>query len=160
MDLTSNIDPLWIAEFRGFFYADGYLGITTNGLSLDKKYKNFTARAQITLSQKDEKVLLDIQEKLGGNIHYENRCKTGFVHDKPVKTGPYCAWRVRSKVDVGKVIQFLENGLLPAKKREEVKIVKEFLETVGTGRFKTENERAAIMHKRLTLHIEIMQMHS
>lgn len=156
-----KLDPLWIAEFRGFFYADGYIGITSNGISRNGKHKKFCAHAQVTQTRTDEAVLLDIQEKLGGTIWFEGRGRISYCRGVKVVTKPYCAWRVRSRNDVERILSILESGLLPSKKRKEIPILRAFLDTVRkTGsKFPSANDRKRVLAEQERLHRAIKEMH-
>lgn len=138
-----EINPIWAAEFRGFFFGDGYLGITRNGIRHGRAA--YTARAQITLRGDDREVLLDIQAHLGGMIYdYQKEGKTFVV------------WRTRSSGDLGRVLNCLEGGILPAKKRFEIPIVRQFCETVQGNK----NLSSEIDDLRRALCQEIKQLHA
>lgn len=86
------ISERWLAEFAGYFYGEGYLGITTNGMARDGIHRNYTARAQITARMDDLALIQEIHDKLGGTIHYEGRgpciCWAGSIYamtDQPHK---------------------------------------------------------------------------
>ncbi len=156
-----ELNPLWVAEFRGFFYADGYIGITTNGSSRNGKHKAFSACVQITLTRADEAVLLDAQEKLGGTIWYEGRGRVSFYRGVKINTKPYCAWRIRSRADIERVLTILEDGILPSKKKKEIPVLREFLSTVRNigSKFSSAAEREKALADRKRLHKAIKAMH-
>lgn len=143
-----DINELWLAEFRGFFFGEGYLGITTNGVD---KYGNvsYTARVQISLRHDDESILKEIQSKLGGNFSYENRkWKDGRKQQNKV-----AVWRARHFKDVSRVCDILETGMLPSKKKNEIAVIRKFLKLHGLS------VSDSIAEKRL-LHETIKNMHS
>ncbi len=156
------LDPLWCAEFRGFFYGEGYIGITRNGIKGTAVM--YSARAQITLRDDDLAMLQDIKEKLGGNLFFERRVRLTKVGDRDTFSRPYAAWRTRSLTNLRLVIAVLEGGIMPSKKRQDLKIVKQFLATIGSGRSNgsTAASRSAFRiaaETRAHLHDEILTLH-
>lgn len=144
MQSETELDPIWVAEFRGFFCGEGYLGITSNGWNRRRTSKAYVPRAQITLRLDDLATLQDIQSKLGGSIHYERRGRvtkhdTGEYHSRA-----YAAWRVNTWPDVKRVCLLLKDGNLPFKKREIVSYMLEFLEIqMPKGKNQAEQARQA-----------------
>jgi len=163
-----ELDKVWMAEFRGFFFGEGYLGITTNGKERRKnrwRRKHHLARAAITLRDDDEEILKAIREKLGGIFHREGHGRKSNFGDKEFDTKPYVVWRVTSKEDVSRVCDILEGGLLPSKKRREIIIMRKFLATVGTQKRgpktpKKEAEFGLVLEERERLAAEIRRLHS
>lgn len=159
------LDPIWMAEFRGFFFGEGYLGITRNGKGRSKtSAPQFVPRAAITARDDDEAVLQDIHSKLGGLIHYDGRGKITVFEGVEHKTKPYAVWRVTSKDDVARVCDVLELGTLPSKKRHEIAIMREFLATQGVkrGRLNPKEQVAygKIVANRQRLAEKLKEMHA
>lgn len=117
LDITGNhLDPIWAAEFRGYFFGDGYLGIVRNGTG---RGAHSTARAQITTRDDDVEMLYDISSKLGG--------KVTLAGNKNRICNPVAIWRTRNMKDVERVCDILEDGLMPSKKRAEIIVVRKYL---------------------------------
>lgn len=158
----NRLDPIWMAEFRGFFFGEGHLGITTNGTL---KGKTYVARAAITLRDDDEPVLREIQARLGGLLHRERHGKISKINGKTHQTKPYVVWRVTSRADVARVCDILDAGVLPAKKRREVSIIREFLSTLGNTKpgIKSVEEQAVydrLMARRASLAADLRAAHA
>ena len=124
-----DLDSIWMAEFRGFFFGEGYLGVIVNG----KKHGKIqhTCRAQITLRDDDVEMLHDIHSKLGGLLHTEKRGRISKINGKKHVTRPYSVWRVTGKPDVTRVCDILELSVMPSKKRLEVLVLRKYLDTIG-----------------------------
>lgn len=143
-----ELDPVWMAEFRGFFFGEGYLGITTNGRGRGKVYH--IARAAITLRDDDEPVLREIQKRLGGLLHRERCGRVSHVDGTPHQTKPFVVWRVTSKSDVARVCDILDAGHLPSKKRREIAVMRAFLATVGITKKGPKGLAEQLEHEQLT----------
>lgn len=147
----------WEDEFRGFFWGEGYLGICRNGKRNGRTM--YVARAQITLRIDDVGVLIDIKDRLGGNIHYERRGRKSHGNGKEWDTKPYACWRVRSRKDVSRVCDILEGGYMPSKKRREIDVVRRFLSfNIRPGR-KSDDESKRISVEREKMVEEIQSLH-
>lgn len=145
------LDPIWCAEFRGFFWGEGYLGITSWGVNPNKGSIRLMARIQISIRDDDADVLIDIHRKLGGVLTYQDNNR---LH---AKANPICIWRVTRKAEILRVLDVLENGALPSKKRLQIAILREFMDTVpAPGKKPTQAEYL----KREHLHRQIKQFHS
>jgi len=114
------IDPLWAAEFRGYFFGDGYLGIVRNGRSKGTGLSSSTARAQITTRDDDAAMLYDISSRLGGSLSF-TVATGGRVHC------PVAIWRTRNAADVLRVCDVLDGGMMPSKKIAEIAVVRRYL---------------------------------
>jgi LAGLIDADG endonuclease len=144
------LDPIWEAEFRGFFFGDGYLGITTNGVSRHTGETTFTVRAQITVRDDDIAMLHDIASKIGGKVYSE----TGTAKRRPI-----AIWRIRNAKQIAQICDILERGVMPSKKIAEVAVVRRFLSyphAFGQG-FRVTSEIAKIRHACVA---EIKRLHS
>lgn len=114
------LDPFWAAEFRGYFFGDGYLGIVRNGKDRRTGLPMNTARAQITTRDDDAAMLHDISAKLGGKVSLAAASGDRKHH-------PVAIWRTRNMVDVARVCDALDGGLMPSKKRAEIAVVRRYL---------------------------------
>lgn len=89
-------DPVWRAEFRGFFLGEGWLGIQRfRGRKNGKTASSWTYRPEMNITQSvNNRAVVDhFREVLGGFV-YE---RSPYVHgsDK-VRRGPYFTWMSRS----------------------------------------------------------------
>jgi DNA-binding CsgD family transcriptional regulator len=69
--IIPDLDPLWAAEFRGFFYGEGCA-------TMDNEHNHLSPRLTINLRLDDAQILDDIHTRLGGSIytrtkHYKGR---------------------------------------------------------------------------------------
>jgi hypothetical protein len=117
-----DIDPLWAAEFAGFFWGEGTV-------LLQKAYGRRglpTPLISIHLREDERPVLEDIQSHLGGVIVPH---KTG----KPGRDGyvskPQLYWNVAGHRKVEEVLRLLKSVTgLPARKRQDVDILLGYIE--------------------------------
>jgi hypothetical protein len=117
---TEIIDPLWAAEFRGLFYADGCVVISETSHNTLRPYMVIRLRS-------DNKPLLDnVHSKLGGGMSYATR-----ENDVHKNTNPQWAWFATGWSPCRTIIETtdLYNSLLSAKKAREVAIVYEAILT-------------------------------
>lgn len=107
-----SLDPIWAAEFRGFFYGEGCA-------RMDNNSGNFRPILTIGLRADDIAILEEIQSKLGGTInekpeHHKN--PNAFDGKKWAVTG----WSpVRSVIEATSLL----GDRLSAKKRQDVSIL-------------------------------------
>ena len=95
------------AEFRGLFFGEGHLDLVRNS-SLQTLYP----RARIAIRDDDAEVALWCKELFGGNI--SRRSATRSV-----------AWQLTGSVRIGALLDALEGGRIPSKKRAEVALMRE-----------------------------------
>lgn len=158
------LDPLWEAEFRGFFFGEGYLGITSNGYGRNG-YRHYLARAQITLRDDDASILYQIQKKLGGCVYVEKKGRSSKSSNGELyQSNPYIVWRVGSREDVTRICNILEKSLLPSKKKQEIVIMRLFLNTLGIKNGpKSEEEKVELNRVQLvrsSLASQLKKMHA
>lgn len=113
----SNLDHIseqWWSEFRGFFYGEGTITLRygTHG--------NMSFAIRILLRDDDQLVLQDIHQKLGGSFLWHTPVQ------KSRKSNPHCVWYITGLGKMLPVLEHLEQGLLPAKKKRDVVIAKDF----------------------------------
>jgi len=126
-----DFDPIWLAEFRGFFYGEGYLSIVSWGREKRLGCNKLTGRANITQRSDDAAILYDIRSKLGGFIYQERHpCKLQGANGKEYVSKPVHIWRLTKVADLRLLCDILEAGVLPARKKEQVVVMREFLKTV------------------------------
>lgn len=127
----ANLDPIWAAEFRGFFYADGYAGLDL------KQNGNISPIMLITQRADSRIVLADIQDKLGGKLTYVSA--TPVRSNTRYTANPQWKWRVCSWSVCKAVIEAtdLVDGLLPARKRLDLEIFRDAI----AARFRMPRDR-------------------
>jgi hypothetical protein len=118
---VDRIHPLWAAEFRGYFFGDGYLGVTRNGSSRNNGRSHLVACAQITTRDDDRAMLDDVARHLGGRVSGDDWAR-GQQFRRPV-----AVWRARGIEAVTRVCDVLDGGLMPSKKRAEIAVVRRFM---------------------------------
>lgn len=156
-DANDNpINSEWLAEFRGFFFGEGFLGIVSWGKH-PKGYSKLVPRAQITCRSDDVAILHDICSKLGGFVYTEwDGRKSSGKHEELYQSNPYSAWRITKASDIRRLCDILEGGLLPSRKKEQISTMREFLATcLPPGKRLTDELYA----KRQELHLKIKALH-
>ena len=125
----TELDPAWIAEFRGFFFGEGFLGIVSWGMH--SGYPKLMVRAQITSRSDDEAILHDIRSHLGGIVYRENagRSSSG-KRGELYQSNPYSVWRITKADDIRRLCNILEGGVLPSRKKAQIAVIREFLDTI------------------------------
>lgn len=104
---TPAIAPELAAEFRGLFFGEGHLDLVRNS-SLITLYP----RARIAVRDDDIAVVEWCVELFGGNL--SRRAQTRSV-----------CWQATGHVRIGHILDALEGGSLPSKKRAEVALMRE-----------------------------------
>ena len=129
------MDELWEAEFRGFFFGEGYIGM--NKVKPRQGVNAYRAVAQINIRADDAAVLYDIQRHLGGSVH--NRIRPGTPFAKYV-SHPSIEWSVTNRDELRRVVAILLRGQLPSKKRHVVELFAEAIELMKSrgGRYTME----------------------
>ena len=109
------LDPVWAAEFRGFFYADGCIVI-------DRASNSYRPYMTINLRADDEKVLEQIHAVLGGGMSRSAANHSGGRDGKP-----QARWYVASWPGCRAIIEAtnLHRPVLLAKKRRDVQLLYE-----------------------------------
>jgi len=152
------IDRIWAAEFRGYFFGDGFLGIVRNGMDHRSGLPANTARAQITTCDDDADMVRDIAARLGGRV-YGDVFASG--HRLPSHRKPVVVWRTRNMSDVARVCTVLEAGIMPSKKRAEVAVMRRYLALrLPLGRPPAEVDMPALRAAREQCMIEIQDLHA
>lgn len=127
-------DALWEAEFRGFFWGEGCISVIPY-----KRGDLLLLRPQLGISQRDDDaaVLHDIRDHLGGHIFRT------LVHPQKGKQ-PTIEWKVVQLQEIRNVLRVLSSGVLPARKRQQIELMNQFLATIhGLGQRYTPEEKAA-----------------
>lgn len=127
-DLLS-VDPLWLAEFRGLFYGEGTAMIIRNNSS-------YAPCIAIRLRDDDADMITQIHHKIGGRLLKSNRSRVNEKH------GDQLEWRVTDMNRCRLICETLLTGLLPAKKKRDIELVRDFCDwRSGTSYYFTEDER-------------------
>lgn len=151
------IDPIWAAEFRGFFCGEGYLGISSWGYDPKNDCRKLRARVQITSRSDDSDVLREFQSRFGGVVYQEHDGRiSNNGNGKKYVSKPYTVWRVVKADQLRLILDVLENGIIPFRKREQIQVIREFLATVTHVGQKNTPE---IRQKRTLLHQQIKELH-
>ena len=134
------ISPLWAAEFRGFFWADGSAGMNrrqyTNKGGV--RYPIYYPVLRIELRADNGPLLEHIKSVIGGN----------YYPKKPSHKGqwPKVSWYIGGYSQCKTVIEtILLGGIMPAKKRDDVDILyRAILERYSFQNRLTDVQRAVI----------------
>lgn len=120
-----EFDPIWMAEFRGFFWGEGCLSFQFVHRK-DYPFPVYRLHAKASLREDDSALLYDVYEKMGGTIWHRNKTYQNqrFGHT----TNPAVIWDATGHESLCRVAYVLDGGLLPAKKRLELSVWKEALE--------------------------------
>lgn len=151
------IDPIWAAEFRGFFCGEGYLGISSWGYDPKNDCRKLRPRIQITSRSDESAVLYEFQSRFGGIVYQEHdgRISKGN-YGEVYNSKPYTVWRVVKADQLRLILDVLENGVIPFRKREQIQVLREFLTTITHVGQKNTPE---IHQKRNRLHQQIKELH-
>jgi hypothetical protein len=109
-------DQIWMAEFRGLFWGEGCADIQRYHRDRAKELL-YRPRLRMQLREDDGKLLEEIQAEFGGTL---NRMANEGQRSKPA-----LQWTLANKEDIVKVCDILMAGRLPAKKRHQIKLVRE-----------------------------------
>ena len=132
-------------EFIGFFMGEGCLMIQ-RVISWNSKTKNDYYRPVVAIGLRadDVAILKEFKRMFGGCLGYRKHIEN---------TNPRAEWRLIGFKGCQKVFELLSQANLPYRKREEVRVFGEFLETaIGTGRKVTPQllSKQATLKKRLS----------
>ena len=124
----------WLAEFRGFFWADGTIGVYQYPRTYQTKAGPVSTRylfAQAMIAQRDdnEAVLRDIQTHLGGTI--TNGARALFnspTNGKIYRRAPQRVWRQARQDDVRQIVSILRESMMPYRGLITLNFVEEFLD--------------------------------
>ena len=121
----SHIDQWWWAEFRGFFWGEGSIILAKSNHS----GFNLQPQMKISLRDDDAAVLHDIHEKLGGSLAtYTRKIRENQATYGKRIINPQLAWAVVGIPNIYGILPYLEQGVLPSKKKAELATMREFCE--------------------------------
>ena len=123
--------PMEAAEFRGLFFGEGHLDLVRQS-SLSSLYP----RARIAVRDDDSAVIDWCVSLFGGNV--SRRPSTRSV-----------CWQATGHERIGLVLDALEGGLIPSKKRAEVELIREAWNlAVPRGRWQTSEGKTRLFEIR------------
>lgn len=102
-----KVSEVEAAEFRGLFFGEGHLDLIRNS-SLQTLYP----RARIAVRDDDAEIVLWCKSLFGGNISRRPATRS-------------TTWQLTGKVRIGHLLDVLEGGMIPSKKRVEVALMRE-----------------------------------
>lgn len=109
-EIHLDVPALWAAEFRGFFYGEGYADIQGES-------QNWRPILTINLRADDEAILRDVMRQLGGTMHYIPRV---------LPAHPQWRWCASGWSRVKAIVEqcgFLDPPILHSKKCPEIETV-------------------------------------
>lgn len=141
MNTTPN--PLWLAEFRGFFWGEGNFMIDLAERQVGKCL-TWTARVRVRVIQRDDEaeVLENIRSVLGGHLygHKSYKMVSGgngrqYVNNRQI------TWQLQDKDTIEKVLDFLDGGLLPHSKRLQIAVMRDAIAVMRSRRYSYTDEQ-------------------
>lgn len=148
------IDPVWAAEFRGFFLGEGSLQIQqyqrskyhskSRGKVYDVEFHGLRPVANITQRQDNRAALEAIAARLGGHVTNGNRyLMVSGGNGKTYQSQPRVVWTIVNKPGVQRVLDLLKGGFLPHTKLREIELMERYLTVApAAGQKYTEEGRA------------------
>lgn len=121
------IDPIWAAEFRGFFWGEGTLAMQVQ--NHQGHYRSISVAASMGLRSDDAAILTAFQERLGGVL------RTEHYRDGSGKT--ITRWQVGTAADNLRIAALLESPTgLPFRKARELVLWRRAVEIkLSTGAY-------------------------
>ena len=109
------INEIWIAEFRGLFWGEGCADIQR----YNRKPRGvlYRPRLRMQLRADDKELLENIQQNLGGTLNY--------IANTNQRSKPAYQWTLARKDEIVWLCDRLLEGQLPAKKRDQIELVRE-----------------------------------
>lgn len=138
-----EVDPIWIAEFRGLFYGEGSVYIHKRNVQNWGENLHYgptpTYRPdlKITLRDDDAPILIEVHRVLGGNLSPRRPRRKG--------ENPALSWQLVGFRQVYNVIDYIADGTFKSKKIEQLRLLKEFCEVRFKMPEKLGLENAAIL---------------
>lgn len=138
----SHLDPLWWAEFRGFFFGEGSVMFrnqkTLTSFGNPTSRRKLVPLLQISVRRDDHLVLEDVHQKLGGQFHHKK------AHGA---TNEAVTWLTPGWSRTYNIVVPLSEGLLPSKKRAEMLLMKEACELRFTFSYDLTDEEHAQLYE-------------
>lgn len=120
----ADVNPIWAAEFRGFFYGDGYAGLN-EFYSKEHKVPMYKPKLGISLRVDSLPLLKDVQAHIGGSVDQTK----GYINSFGYQSNPVARWYTCSYSNIMAIIRdvLLPGALLPATKRVQIELLYEAL---------------------------------
>ena len=132
-------NKLWEAEFRGFFWGEGYIGIyACNRHEGGKHYKIVRPQLSINQAENNLSILKEIQSKLGGRIQKI----PSFKYKDGILRRTQYLWIVNDIYTIQRVIDILKKGLFPDKKLDYLSLVEECISIMKKHKRGTHYDKA------------------
>lgn len=128
MPHTGTITEEQAAEFRGLFFGEGHIDLARPGHG-----SSLMPRLRIAVRDDDAEIVEWCRDLFGGNL------------SRSARTRSVC-WQLTGRVAVLKVVEILEGGTLPSKKRAEVALLREALGLVSRRGMHIKPEASARLH--------------
>ena len=135
--MNTTPDPLWLAEFRGFFWGEGNFMIDLVERQIGN-YLAWTARVRVRVVQRDDEaqVLESIQSVLGGHLYGHKRYKiVSAGNGREYVNHRQITWQLQDKDTIEKVLDWLDGGLLPHSKRLQIAVMREAIAVMRARRY-------------------------
>mgnify|MGYP001252707519 CR=1 FL=1 len=136
------IDPLWVAEFCGLFWGEGNFMFDVMNRQI-RKYPTFTIRVRCRIVSREDNVeMLDnIWSVLGGNLTTHKGHTYTSWNGKEYTNHRQIVWQVQSRDAVERILDLLDTGRIPCKKRLEVPIMREAIALMKARRYSYTDEQ-------------------
>lgn len=105
--IKPEFDPVLAAEFRGLFFGEGHIDLMKNS-----KASSLYPRVRLAVRDDDRAVAEWCQNMFGGSITKDHRTRS-------------VCWQATGRERLSRVVQALQGGTLPSKKRAEVALLAE-----------------------------------
>lgn len=113
-------------EFIGYFCGEGFVTINRSRLT-DKRYMQFSPILGINIRDDDKKILEWIKNRYGGYVYQNGKRKIVNQNGKTYIQNPTVGWKLHGLEKLEKLLLIMLEAKIPAKKLEEVKVLKEFV---------------------------------
>lgn len=134
--MNTTPDPLWLAEFRGFFWGEGNFMIDLQERPVGN-YVAWTARVRLRVIQRDDEseVLENIRSVLGGHLYIHKSFKlVSAGNGKEYINHRQITWQLQDKDTIEQVLNILDCGLLPHSKRLQIAVMREAIAVMRSRR--------------------------
>lgn len=157
------LDPMWYAEFCGFFWGEGNFMIDLYERAIPRKktlkdgsirnyepFKTFTVRVRVRITQRsDNRQVLDhIQSKLGGHIYvHRGRNTVSAGNGKTYISQKQFVWQVQDRKQVERILDILESSQFQTTKRREIAIMRQAIDVMRARRYGYGQEARDRLHE-------------
>lgn len=135
-----DIDSGWLREFCGFFWGEGNFMIDiwqkkmlskrrlADGTMKEYGYRMqqcCRVRVRIIQREDDRQVLEHLVKNLGGHIYtHKSRKMVSGGNGRIYTNNKQLVWQVQDRRQVERILDILERGVFPAKKHQEIEIMR------------------------------------